>query len=138
MKRYIRTAELPAGYLKTNRFNSKIADNNVLQAIEIAISQKFDSFEEFCDRQLHFTSDSAWTGTVTQYELQGYYIQLEATRAQFVAFVDETGNVIRKPRNLDPKSIIGEWDVSGNRGHIEFVSSNRLERKKKLPRNRYI
>lgn len=120
MKRVIKVnAELPAGYLKTNRFNSRISDNNVLEAIEIAISQKFNQFQSFMDRQMYLTSGTGWTGTVDQYE-DGYYIQLEATRSQFNAFVSGD-TVIRKPVN--PGKKVASYRVSGDAGHVEFISS---------------
>lgn len=119
MKRYIISTEVPAGYLKTNRFNSKISDNNVLEAIEIAISQKFDQFDKFIDRQYYLTSGGGWTGIVDQYE-EGYYIQLEATRANFNAFVSGD-SVIRKPVHLSEKQ--ATYNVSGDAGHVEYISS---------------
>lgn len=119
MKRVIKAnAELPAGYLKTNRFNSRVSDNNVLEAIEIAISQKFNQFQSFMDRQMYLTSGTGWTGTVDQYE-DGYYIQLEATRSQFNAFVSGD-TVIRKPVN--PGKKVASYRVSGDAGHVEFIS----------------
>ena len=119
MKRLVKCSEMPDGYLKTNRFNSKINNNNVLEAIEIAISQKFDQFDKFIDRQYYLTSGGGWTGVVDEYE-EGYYIQLEATRANFNAFVSGD-RVIRKPINLSDK--IASYQVSGDSGHIEYVSS---------------
>lgn len=123
MKRYIRSSELPAGYLKTNRFNSIIKDNNVLEAIEIAIAQKYDQFERFMQRQSYLTSDASWTGVVDQYP-EGYYIQLEGTRSGFNAFVSGD-QVIRKPVRLGEK--IGKFDVDGNNGYVYNVSRNRLD-----------
>lgn len=118
MKRYIRSAELPGGYLKTNHFNSTINNTSVLEAIELAISEKFDQFDTMMDRQMYLTSGTGWTGTVTEYP-EGYYIQIEATRSSFQAFV--TGDdVIRKPSKLsDP---IVQYDISGDAGHIQWVS----------------
>lgn len=128
MKRRVVASELPAGYLKTNKFNSKInGNNNILQAIEIAIAQKFDQFDNFCQRQFYLTSDASWEGTVTYYENRGWYIQLVGTRSDFNAFVDEDGNVIRKPRNLDPNDITGQYSVSGNNGHVQFISTNKIK-----------
>lgn len=122
MKRYIRTSELPEGYLKTNRFNSRINDNNVLEAIEIAISVKFAQFDKMIERQMYLTSDSSWDGKVTEYP-EGYYIQLDATRSGFQAFVAD-GDVIRKPLKLsDP---IGVYSVSGSAGHVQYISRNRM------------
>lgn len=121
MKRAIKSSELPSGYLTTTRFNSRINDNNVLEAIELAISEKFPQFDAMMDRQLYLTSGTGWTGTVTEYP-EGYYIKLEATRSEFVAFVSGD-HVIRKPSNL--KDPIGEYIVSGDKGHVEFISSKR-------------
>ena len=132
MKRWIHAAYevedqdmLPAGYLKTTRFNApsiKTDDQkNVLEAIEIAIAEKFKQFDAFCDRQFYLTSDSAWSGKVDVYP-EGYYIQLEATRANFNAFVFGD-RVIRKPRILGDK--IATYQVSGNRGQVEWMSKGR-------------
>ena len=119
------TVEMPAGYLKTNRFNApsiKTADQrNVLEAIEIAIMDKFKQFESFCDRQFYLTSESAWSGKVDVYP-EGYYIQLEATRANFNAFV-AGDHVIRKPVKLADK--VATYQVSGNRGQVEWMSKGR-------------
>ena len=118
MKRYIRSSELPGGYLKTNHFNSTINNTSVLEAIELAISEKFDQFDKMMERQMYLTSGTSWTGKVTEYP-EGYYIQLEATRSSFQAFVSGD-DVIRKPVKLsDP---IAEYDVSGDAGHIQWVS----------------
>lgn len=129
MKRYIRATELPPGYLKTNHFNSSISDVNVLEAIEFAIAAKFDQFDAMIDRQMYLTSGSSWTGKVTEYP-EGYYIELEATRSGFQAFVSGP-YVIRKPRKLsDP---IGVYSVEGNAGHIEYIGPRKDVKKKVKP-----
>lgn len=118
MKRYVKSTEMPLGYLKTNHFNSRINNTSVLEAIELAIYAKFDQFDKMMDRQMYLTSGTSWTGKVTEYP-EGYYIQLEATRSSFQAFV-VGDDVIRKPAKLsDP---VGEYDVSGDAGHIQWVS----------------
>lgn len=118
MKRVIKASELPAGYLQTTRFNSRINDNNVLEAVEIAIAEKFDQWEKTMDRQFYLTSGTGWQGTVTAYP-EGYYIQIDVTRGGFQAFV-EGDHVIRKPRVLsDP---IGTYSISGDKGHVQYVS----------------
>lgn len=120
---------MPAGYLKTSRFTAPSIktdeQRNALEAFEIAISQKFKQFESMCDRQFYLTSDSAWTGSIYQYE-RGYYIQLEATRSNFSAFV-EGDDVIRKPRNVG--ELLGRFDVSGNSGKVDWMSSFKPNRK---------
>ena len=121
MKRVIKASELPAGYLQTTRFNSRINDNNVLEAIEIAIAEKFYQWEKTMDRQFYLTSGTGWQGTVTAYP-EGYYIQIDVTRGGFQAFV-EGDHVIRKPRVLsDP---IGTYSISGDKGHVQYVSKLR-------------
>lgn len=119
MKRYIKSTELPPGYLKTNHFNSRINDNNsVLEAIEIAIAAKFDQFDKMMDRQMYMTSGTSWYGKVTEYP-EGYYVQLEATRSSFQAFV-AGADVIRKPVKLsDP---VGVYEVEGDAGHVQYIS----------------
>lgn len=118
MKRYIRSSEMPLGYLKTNHFNSTINDTSVLEAIELAIYMKFDQFDKMMERQMYLTSGTSWTGKVTEYP-EGYYIQLEATRSSFQAFV-VGDHVIRKPAKLsDP---VGVYDVEGDAGHIQYIS----------------
>ena len=129
MKRYIKSAELPSGYLKTNHFNSRINNTSVLEAIELAISLKFDQFDKMMERQMYLTSGTSWAGNVTEY-LEGYYIQLEATRSSFQAFVSGD-DVIRKPAKLsDP---IGEYQVSGDAGHVQWISPMREVKTKLKP-----
>ncbi len=130
MKRYIRSAELPPGYLKTNRFNSRLnGNNNVLEAIEIAISLKFDQFDRMLDRQMYLTSGTSWSGKVTEYP-EGYYIELEATRSSFQAFV-AGDSVIRKPTRLsDP---VGQYDVQGDAGTVQYISPMRPVKVKLKP-----
>lgn len=125
MKRYISTSEIPDGYLRTTRFTTpsiKTNDQlNALEAFEIAVTEKFDQFEKFCDIQLHLTSDSSWTGTIYEYEA-GYWIKLQATRSSFQAFVSGD-SVVRKPNNSG--ELIGRYDVEGNRGTVYYMSRNR-------------
>lgn len=129
MKRWIHasedTSQIPAGYLKTNRFNCpsiKTDDQrNALEALELAISQKFNQFDKMNEITLHLTSDEFWQGTITWFE-EGYYIQLEGTRSSFTAFV--TGDsVIRKPRKgLTP---VATYKVEGRCGQVEYMSKAR-------------
>jgi len=119
MKRMITSAEIPAGYLKTNKFNSRINDNNVLEAIEIAIAEKFEQWEKTMDRQFYLTSGTGWQGEVIEYP-EGYYILIDITRGGFQAFVDGD-RVIRKPRVLS--NPVAKYSVSGDKGHVEYVST---------------
>lgn len=129
MKRYIKSSELPPGYLKTNQFNSSISNVNVLEAIEIAIAAKFDQFDAMMGRQMYLTSDTTWTGKVTEYP-EGYYVELEATRSGFQAFVSGP-DVIRKPSKLsDP---IGVYSVEGNAGHVRYIGPRKDVVKKVKP-----
>ena len=129
MKRYIHFAaevkEIPPGYLKTSKFTApsiKTWDQqNAAEAFDLAVTQKFAQFDKMMDIQLHLTSDTSWTGKIDEYE-QGYYVQLEATRSSFNAFVSGD-SVIRKPR--DPGEKIGTYDVSGNAGAIYWMSKRR-------------
>lgn len=122
MKRYIRTSEIPDGYLRTTKFTTPSIrtddQRNALEALEIAITEKFDQFDKMNDITLHLTSDSFWHGVIEEYE-EGYYIKLSATRSGFQAFV-QGDSVIRKPRNLSDR--IAYYDVEGNRGTVEFMS----------------
>ena len=131
MKLYVKSAELPDGFLKTNHFNSRINGNNhILEVIEFAIAAKFDQFDKMLDRQMYLTSGTSWSGKVTEYP-EGYYIQIEATRSSFQAFVSANGDVIRKPTRLsDP---VGEYDVSGDAGHIQYISPMHQVRVKLKP-----
>ena len=108
--------------MKTNRFNCpsiKTDDQrNALEALEIAISQKFDQFDAFMNRQVYLTSDASWTGRIEVYPA-GYYINLEGTRSGFQAFV-LGDTVIRKPRNLGQME--GYYEVNGNNGHCYYMS----------------
>ena len=114
--------EIPPGYLKTSKFTApsiKTWDQqNAAEAFDLAVTQKFAQFDKMMDIQMHLTSDTGWTGKIDEYE-QGYYVQLEATRSSFNAFVSGD-SVIRKPR--DPGEKIGTYDVSGNAGAIYFMS----------------
>lgn len=128
MKRWIHSAEtveMPDGYLRTTKFTAPgirtDEQRNVLEAIEIAITEKFKQFDSMCDIQLHLTSDASWRGVVDEYE-EGYYIQLEATRSGFNAFV-QGDHVIRKPRNLSEP--IARYNVDGNRGTVYGISKKR-------------
>ena len=127
MKRWIHAAEeLPAGYLKTTRFTAPSIktdeQRNALEALEIAISEKFKQFDQMCDIQFHLTSDASWRGTIDEYP-EGYYIKLEVTRAGFQAFV-EGDHVIRKPRKLSEK--IRTFDVQGTNGEVYYMSRGKL------------
>ena len=125
MKRYIRTSDIPDGYLRTTRFSTPSIrtddQRNALEALETAITEKFDQFDKMNEITLHLTSDSFWQGVIEEYQ-EGYYIKLSATRSVFQAFV-QGDSVIRKPRNLGNR--ISYYDVKGNRGTVEFMSKAR-------------
>ena len=125
MKRYIQTSDIPGGYLRTTKFSTpsiKTDDQrNALEALEIAITEKFDQFDRMNEITIHLTSDSFWQGVIEEYE-EGYYIKLSATRSGFQAFV-QGDSVIRKPRNLSDR--IAYYEVEGNRGTVEFMSRAR-------------
>ncbi len=125
MKRYIQTLDIPGGYLRTTKFSTpsiKTDDQrNALEALEIAITEKFDQFDKMNEITIHLTSDSFWQGVIEEYE-EGYYIKLSATRSGFQAFV-QGDSVIRKPRNLSDR--IAYYEVEGNRGTVEFMSRAR-------------
>lgn len=126
MKKWIHASEIPEGYLRTSKFTTPSIrtdeQRNALEAFEIAITEKFKQFDQMCDIQLHLTSDSAWTGVIDEYP-EGYYIQLNATRSGFQAFV-EGDHVIRKPRKLGEK--LHSFNVDGNGGTIYFMSSGKI------------
>lgn len=119
--------EMPAGFLKTSRFTAPSIttdeQRNALEALELAISQKYKQFDSMLDRQMYLTSDTAWTGTIDVYD-EGYYIDLLATRASFAAFV-QGDKVIRKPRNLSPMR--GWFSVEGNAGTVYYMSKIRTK-----------
>ena len=129
MKRWIHATELPDGYLKTTRFTTpsiKTDDQrSALEALEVAISQKFDQFDSMIEITVHLTSDSFWQGTIEEYS-EGYYIKLEGTRSGFQAFVATGGDIIRKPRKLS--EMIGYYDVQGSGGRVEHMSRRRKGR----------
>lgn len=123
MKKLIRaTNELPAGYLTTTKFNAPFiktdGQRNALEALEIAISQNFKQFDTMCDIAYQMTSEASWSGTIDKLN-EGYYIDLEATRASFQAFV-QSDSVIREPRNLSNEVI--RYRVSGVEGQVEYMS----------------
>lgn len=66
MKRWIHATELPDGYLKTTRFTTpsiKTNDQrNALEALEVAIAEKFDQFDKMNDITMNLTSDTHWQG----------------------------------------------------------------------------
>ncbi len=126
MKKLIRsTEEMPNGYLTTTRFNAPFiktdGQRNALEALEIAISQKFKQFSSMCDIQFHLTSAATWSGTIDEYD-EGYYIQLEATRSSFQAFV-HNDTVIRKPRKLSKEVI--RYRVYGEEGQVTHMTSGK-------------
>ena len=126
MKRWIHSSsELPKGYLKTNRFNAPFINTdvkrNALEALEIAIAEKFKQFDTMCDIQFHLTSAPTWSGTIDEYD-EGYYIQLEATRSSFQAFVQNDA-VIRKPRNLSNE--VTRYRVYGEEGQVTHMTSGK-------------
>ena len=119
--------EMPDGYLKTTRFTTpsiKTDDQrNALEALELAISEKFAQFDRMCDITFNLTSEAHWDGVIDEYE-EGYYIQLFGTRSSFNAFV--SGDlVIRKPRNLSEK--IGSYKVEGYNGTVDYMSRRRYK-----------
>ncbi len=127
MKRWIHATELPDGYLKTTRFTSpsiKTDDQrNALEALEVAIAEKFDQFDKMNEITLHLTSDTHWQGVIEEYD-EGYYIKLEGTRSSFQAFVLlGGGGVVRKPRILS--EMIGYYDVDGSNGQVYNMSRRR-------------
>ena len=137
MKRWIYTNSvvddvntIPAGYLRTTKFTAPSIrsddQRNALEALEIAIMQKFKQFESMCDRTFYLTSSAFWQGTIYQYE-EGYYIQLDGTRSNFSAFV-KLDSVIRKPRYLG--ELIARYDVEGENGEVSYLSRNRLLQRK--------
>lgn len=127
MKRWIHSSDnvYHEGYLKTTKFNCPSIQTdeqrNALEALEIAIIEKFKQFEAMNDITLHLTSDSFWQGTIDEYP-EGYYIQLYGTRSNFVAFV-EGDHVIRKPRKLS--NPIVKYEVEGIRGQVDYMSKGR-------------
>lgn len=125
MKRLVYATEMPQGYLKTTRMNCpsiKTDDQmNALEALEIAITAKFDQFDKFMDRQYYLTSAGSWSGRIEVYP-SGYYINLEGTRSGFQAFVSGD-NVIRKPRMLGDME--GYYNVNGDNGQVYFMSARR-------------
>ena len=113
---------MPNGYLRTTKFTTPSiktdAQRNVLEAFELAVSQKFKQFDTMNDITCHLTSDCFWQGEVYEYE-KGYYIQLNGTRSSFVAFV--AGDmVIRKPRNAG--LFLHRYSIEGRNGLVEFMS----------------
>ena len=118
-KTSVKSSTLPDGYLRTTRFNSRIneEDYNVLEAIEIAITEKWDQWDKFMERQIYLTSDNSWNGVVDEYP-EGYYIILEGTRSGFNAFV-QGDRVIRKPVKLSER--IKTYNVSGDGGHVDYI-----------------
>lgn len=122
-KDYVKATEIPPGYLQTSRFTTPSirtdAQRNALEAFEIAVVVKYDQFKKLCDRQLHFTSDSSWTGTITEYE-EGYYVEVEGVRSKFQAFV-RGDDVIRKPVKLGDK--IHVYRFTGWDGLVNWMSS---------------
>lgn len=126
MKRWIHSStEMPEGYLGTTKFTARNIETddqrNALEALEIAISEKFKQFDSMIAVQFGLTSGSSWEGTIDEYP-EGYYIQLTATRSSFNAFVSGD-SVIRKPRNLSDK--IGSYLVSGDAGTVYYMSKRK-------------
>lgn len=126
MKRLIISdKEMPDGYLKTTRFSTpsiRTDDQiNALEALEIAISEKFEQFDKMNDITFNLTSDEFWSGTISEYDT-GYYIQLEGTRSSFSAFV-EHDSVTRKSRHLTTPLRV--YDVEGLAGQVTFMSNAR-------------
>lgn len=126
MKKLIRSTEgMPDGYLTTTRLNAPFirtdGQRNALEALEIAILQKFKQFDSMCDIQFHLTSAPTWSGIIDEYD-EGYYIQLEATRSSFQAFV-QNDTVIRKPRNLSNE--VTRYRVHGVEGQVTHMTSGK-------------
>ena len=118
--------QVPPGFLSTTKFTTpsiKTDDQrNALEALEIAISEKFQLFDKMCERAMYLNSEASWEGYIYEYE-EGYYIDLTATRSSFTAFV-AGDSVIRKPRNLNGP--IARYDVEGVNGQVYYMSKNRL------------
>ena len=110
------------GFLKTSKFTAPSIktdeQRNALEAFEIAVTQKYKQFDALLSRQLYLTSDTAWTGKIDEYET-GYYVQVEATRSNFNAFV-QGDTVIRKPRN--PGEKIATYEIEGYSGTVHWMS----------------
>ena len=124
MKKYIKSTEIPDGYLKTSRFTAPSIktreQRNALEALEIAIVEKFPQFDRFCDRQVYFTSSAHWQGVIDEYE-SGYCIQLTATQSAFNAFVAKD-KVIRKPVGSKLGKLIRSFEVDGDSGQVDWMS----------------
>lgn len=127
MKKYIKSTEIPDGYLKTSKFTAPSIktreQRNALEALEIAIVEKFPQFDRFCDRQVYFTSGAHWQGVIDEYE-SGYYIQLTATQSAFNAFVAKD-KVIRKPVGSKLGKLIRSFEVDGDNGQVDRMSQAR-------------
>lgn len=123
MKKWVYASEIPEGYFRTSKFIAQTDEQrNALEAFEIAVTEKFKQFDQMCAIQTHLTSDSSWSGVIDEYP-EGYYIQLDATRSGFQAFV-QGDHVIRKPRKLSEK--LHSFNVDGNSGTIYFMSSGKI------------
>lgn len=96
--------------LKTN------AQMNVAEQIECLMISK-NSFESMLNISFHLTSCDGWQGTATQYE-EGYYIELIGTRSQCNGFIDNKGNIIRKPSKL---TLIKKYNVKGEGTEIHNI-----------------
>lgn len=116
--------DMPRGYLKISGYlthSIRTAERmDALEAVEFAVRQKFKQFAAMNSRTFDLASESPWQGYVFHYE-KGYYIQLEGTKSNFVAFVADD-KVIRKPRNTG--FLIHRYYIEGCDGLIEFMSND--------------
>ena len=87
---------------------------NIAEKLEAFMIQS-PSFDTMLSITANVTSDTHWTGTVKVFD-EGFYIQLVGTRSQASGFLDNDGNLIRKPRNI---TAIEVWDVQGTRTEIQ-------------------
>ena len=122
----IQKEEMPAGFLKTSKFTAPSiktpAQRNALEAFEIAVTEKFKQFDGMLGVQMGLTSGTGWSGVIDEYP-EGYYIQINATRSNFQAFV-QGDHVIRKPRVLSDK--VAHYNIDGDGGTVYFMSSGRI------------
>ena len=116
---------IPDGYLRTTKFTTPSIKSeiqrNALEAFEIAVCEKFDQFDRFCDIQCYLTSGCNWTGIIDEYEV-GYYIQIEGTRCSFNAFVCGD-SVIRKLSSKKLGNKLRSFSISGIEGLVSWMSA---------------
>lgn len=86
-------------YIKSSSDANKYMLDTLQMYLDIAISEKHDTFEKMLDITYNLTGDDAWSGHVYTCK-QGMWFKLEGTRSSFQAYVDSNGRLVRKPRNL--------------------------------------